>query len=302
MRVLVSGGAGFIGSNIALALAKKGAKVFILDNFYSADFKNIIGLNCEVIVADISEENTFKKLPSLDAIIHEAAVTDTTLADDRLMMKVNYLGFKNVLNYCLKKKIRLVYASSAGVYGKSKELPMKENQKVNPLNMYAYSKYLCDREVLKLAGKTSIPIVGLRYFNVYGKGEKHKKKASSMIYQIYLQMKEGRRPRLFKYGEQKRDFVYIKDVVAATIKALSLNKVVILNVGYGQARSFNEIVNIFNQYLKKSLEPDYIDNPYSDFYQDYTCADLTLLRKNLKFSPRYSLEEGIKDYLQYLNS
>jgi len=106
MRVLVSGGAGFIGSNIALALAKKGAKVFILDNFYSADFKNIIGLNCEVIVADISEENTFKKLPSLDAIIHEAAVTDTTLADDRLMMKVNYLGFKNVLNYCLKKKIR----------------------------------------------------------------------------------------------------------------------------------------------------------------------------------------------------
>jgi len=115
-------------------------------------------------------------------------------------------------------------------------------------------------------------------------------------------MKEGRRPRLFKYGEQKRDFVYIKDVVEATIKALSLKKVIILNVGRGEARSFNEIVNIFNQYLKKSLEPDYIDNPYSDFYQDYTCADLTLLRKNLKFSPRYSLEEGIKDYLQYLNS
>lgn len=301
MRVLITGGAGFIGSNIASSLLERGAKVFILDNFYSADFKNIIDLNCEVIVADIRDKDSFKKLPRLDAIIHQAAITDTTLKDEKLMMEVNYVGFKNVLEYCLKKKIKLIYASSAGVYGKTQNLPMQENQELNPLNIYAYSKYLCDREVLKLTRKSPVPVVGLRYFNVYGKGEKHKKKASSMIYQIYLQMKEGRRPRLFKYGEQRRDFVYIKDVVEATIKALSLKKVIILNVGRGEARSFNEIVNIFNQYLKKSLKPEYIDNPYSDFYQDYTCADLTLLKKNLKFSPRYSLEEGIRDYLQYLD-
>ena len=302
MRVLVTGGCGFIGSNIASSLLERGAKVFILDNFYSADFKNIIDLNCEVIVADVRDKDIFKKLPRLDAIIHQAAITDTTLKDEKLMMEVNYVGFKNVLEYCLKKKIKLIYASSAGVYGKTQNLPMQENQKLNPLNIYAYSKYLCDREVLKLAGKSPIPVVGLRYFNVYGKGEKHKKKASSMIYQIYLQMREGRRPRLFKYGEQKRDFVYVKDVVEATIKALSLKKVIILNVGRGEARSFNEIVNIFNQYLKKSLEPDYIDNPYSEVYQNYTCADLALVKKTLKFSPRYSLEEGIRDYLQYLDS
>jgi len=301
MRVLVTGGCGFIGSNIASSLLERGAKVFILDNFYSADFKNIIDLNCEVIVADIRDKDIFKKLPRLDAIIHQAAITDTTLKDEKLMMEVNYIGFKNVLEYCLKKKIKLIYASSAGVYGKIK-FPAKETQKPNPLNIYAYSKYLCDREVLKLTRKSSIPIVGLRYFNVYGKGEKHKKKASSMIYQIYLQVKEGRSPRLFKYGEQRRDFVYIKDVVEATIKALSLKKVIILNVGRGEARSFNEIVNIFNQYLKKNLKPDYIDNPYSEVYQDYTCADLALIKKTLKFNPRYSLEEGIRDYLQYLDS
>ena len=218
------------------------------------------------------------------------------------MMEVNYIGFKNVLEYCLKKKIKLIYASSAGVYGKTQNLPMQENQKLNPLNIYAYSKYLCDREVLKLTKKSPIPIVGLRYFNVYGKGEKHKKKASSMIYQIYLQMKEGRRPRLFKYGEQKRDFVYIRDVVDATIKALNLNKVIILNVGYGQARSFNEIISILNHYLRKNLKPYYIDNPYQEVYQDYTWADLGLTKKILKFLPRYPLEKGIEDYLYYLEN
>ncbi len=299
MRVLVTGGSGFIGSNIARSLLRQKHKVFILDDFSHASFKNILNLDCEVIVGDILDDNVYKKLPKVDAVIHEAAITDTTLKDDRRMMMVNFYGFKKILNYCLKKKIRLVYASSAGVYGNG-SVPMKEEQKLSPLNTYAYSKYLCDREINKFKNKTPIPIVGLRYFNVYGPGEFHKGKSSSMIYQLYLQIRNNKRPKLFKHGEQKRDFVYIKDVVEATIKALKVDRVVVLNVGTGKAHSFNDVVGIINEILDKSYKPQYIDNPYEEVYQNYTWADMSKTKRILNFSPRYSLKDGIAEYIEEL--
>jgi ADP-L-glycero-D-manno-heptose 6-epimerase len=298
MKVLVTGGAGFIGSNVVRFLCSQGIDVFILDDFSHANFKNIVDLNCEVICADIIEDNTYNKLPEVDAVIHEAAVTDTTLKDNRKMMMVNYEGFCKILSFCQKKRIKLVYASSAGVYG-SGPSPMKENQPLMPLNTYAYSKYLCDREVMGLIkNKNSTPVVGLRYFNVYGPGEYHKGKSSSMIYQLYLQMEADKPPRIFKYGEQKRDFIYVKDVAQATVKALELNETVILNVGSGQARSFNEVIDIINKVLGKKFKPDYFDNPYQNVYQNYTQADIAKLLEILNFTPRYSLEEGIEEYIK----
>jgi ADP-L-glycero-D-manno-heptose 6-epimerase len=296
MRVLVTGGVGFIGSNVVKLLEEKGAKVIVLDDFSSANFKNLEEVKAEIICADILEEKIFKKLPKLDAVIHEAAITDTTLKDDKKMIMVNFEGFKNVLNFCLKRRIKFIYASSAGVYGDGPS-PMKETQTLRPLNTYAYSKYLCDCFALKAMKKTNTLIVGLRYFNVYGPGEYHKKKAASMIYQLYLQMKENNRPRVFKYGEQKRDFIYVKDVARITVECLNFKKSVILNVGTGQARSFNEIISILNKVLHKKLNPQYFENPYKGVYQDYTCADITLLKKS-KLETKFKLEEGIKDYVE----
>ena len=175
---------------------------------------------------------------------------------------------------------------------------MKESQAPKPLNTYAYSKYLCDREVLKLRGDVAVPIVGLRYFNVYGPGETHKGSSSSMIFQLYLQMKQGRQPRVFKYGEQKRDFILVDDVVAATIGALALNESVIMNVGTGNARSFNDIIGVLNRVLGEKFAPDYFDNPYAKTYQDHTEADISLLKETLNFEPHYTLEEGIERYIR----
>ena len=222
MGVLVTGAMGFIGSNVARLLEDRGIKTVLLDNFYASNSKNILGLEGKFIKADIADLKIFKKLPKLDAVIHQAAITDTTLKDDQLMLRVNFEGFRNVLKYCLSKKIKLVYASSAGVYGNG-PMPAKENQRPAPLNMYGYSKYLCDCAVLELIKKhKNHSVVGLRYFNVYGYPEAHKDKAASMICQLYLQMIDGRRPRIFKYGKQERDFIYIKDVARATVKALEL--------------------------------------------------------------------------------
>jgi ADP-L-glycero-D-manno-heptose 6-epimerase len=299
MKVLVTGAFGFIGSNVVGVLERRGIKTVLLENFYSGNLKNLKYAKGELIIGDITEKQIFKKLPKLDAVIHEAAITDTTSKDDKQMLRVNFEGFRNVLQYCLSKKIKLVYASSAGVYGNGK-MPASETQAPKPLNTYAYSKYLCDRTVLKLLKRNSRPsVIGLRYFNVYGFSEAHKHKAASMIYQLYLQIRSRQRPRIFKYGEQKRDFIYVKDAAKITVKALlELNGSTILNVGTGRARSFNEIIRILNRRLRTNLRPAYFKNPYSGLYQDYTVADTSNLFKKLKIKAGYSLEKGIEDYIK----
>lgn len=303
MRVLVTGGAGFIGSNIAKILEEKGASVVVLDNFSHSSYKNLLDLEAEVICADICDQAIYSKLPKLDAVIHEAAITDTTLADDSKMVEVNYNGSKNVLDFCLKKNIPLVYASSAGVYGESKP-PMRESEGLTPHNTYGYSKYIFDCHVLKvLKQKKNSRIVGLRYFNVYGPQEYHKGSAASMIYQLYLQMQAGKQPRVFKHGEQKRDFIYVKDVARITVEAIDSKQSAILNVGTGTARSFNDIIASLNKSLQMNLKADYFDNPYGDKYQNYTQADISLLKQTLKLEAQFSLEEGIEDYIKnYLNN
>ena len=298
MKVLVTGGAGFIGSNVVRLLEKRKDTVFVLDDFSHASYKNLDGTKAEVICGDVVDEDLFKKLPKVDAVIHEAAITDTTFLDDTRMVLVNFEGFKNVFNYCVSKKAKLVYASSAGVYGNGKS-PMKEIQKPEPHNIYAYSKWLCDRYVQSLPPKQKPPrVVGLRYFNVFGPYEDHKVKTKSvsMIYQLYQQMKAGQRPRVFKYGEQRRDFIYVKDVARITVAALALRKDAVLNVGTGCARSFNDIISVINKLLNQDLKPDYFDNPYKGVYQDFTEADVSSLKK-LNLTAKFNLEKGIKDYI-----
>jgi ADP-L-glycero-D-manno-heptose 6-epimerase len=298
MRVLITGAAGFIGSNIVKYLESKSIDTVLFDNFSHSNYYNILDANGEVICGDVTDKNFYQSIPEVDAVIHEAAITDTTLADDAKMVEVNYNGFLNVFNFCIKKNIPLVYASSAGVYGKA-DKKMSEQEKTIPHNTYAYSKYLCDcwsRKYVK-ANKTP-PIIGLRYFNVYGPQEVHKNKSASMIYQLYSQISQGKRPRIFKFGEQKRDFIYVKDVARITAEAINSKKSVISNVGTGRPRSFNDIIAILNKLLKKKYKPDYIDNPYQKVYQDYTEADTTILKQFLGTKAEYSLEDGVRDYLE----
>ena len=120
-----------------------------------------------------------------------------------------------------------------------------------------------------------------------------------MIYQLYLQMKANRRPRIFKWGEQKRDFVYVKDAVEATILAKDAPRSTVYNIGSGEARSFNEVIALLNKALGTDFEPEYFDCPY-DFYQEYTQADMTKIKEELGFVPKYNLEKGIQEYVDIL--
>jgi len=161
-----------------------------------------------------------------------------------------------------------------------------------------------DRIASRWYDKHSAPIIGLRYFNVFGPGESHKNerdgnKTASMILQLYQQVKAGNQLRLFKYGEQKRDFVYIRDVISANLAALEAPRSGVCNVGSGEARSFNDIVSNLSELLDLKLDVEYFDNPFS-FYQEHTEADLSASEKLLNWKPEWSLEKGMKDYISLL--
>ncbi|ACD66682.1 MAG TPA: ADP-glyceromanno-heptose 6-epimerase [Sulfurihydrogenibium sp.] len=303
-NILITGGAGFIGSNLALKLQKDypNSKILVLDDFSSANFKNLKGFKGIVYSCDVSTDELFFKVEDFkpDVIFHLASITDTTVTDQEYMMRRNVDGFKNILEFAYDNECIVVYASSASVYGNVKEhVPLKEDREKSPENVYAFSKYIMDNLAQEFSDKTGLKIVGVRYFNVYGPREAHKGKFASMIYQLYLQMKQGNRPRIFKWGEQKRDFVYVKDAVDATILAAKAPKSTVYNVGSGEATSFNDVIKYLNQALGTNLEPEYFDCPY-DFYQEYTQADMTKIKEELGFVPRYSIQRGIKEYVDIL--
>ncbi len=299
MKFLVTGAAGLIGSNLALELQKHG-KVIALDDLSEGKRENLALYKGDFMHADIRNANYPKFLKECDAIFHEAAITDTTVTDRNLMFSVNVDAFKRLLIYA--KSIgckKIVYASSAATYGKGK-VPMKEADRTAPANIYGESKVRMEQAAKAFVKENpDFSVIGLRYFNVYGPGETHKKKAASMIYQLYLQMAAGKNPRIFKWGEQYRDFIYVKDVVGANLKALKYDKSGVFNVGTGEPNTFNKVIEALNKAMKKNLQPEYFDNPYG-FYQDRTHADMSWSRAELKFIPQYGIEKGIKDYVSVL--
>ena len=302
-NILVTGGAGFIGSNLVLKLQEMhpGARITVVDDFRSGDFKNLQGFTGDFIAADVSRlnwEEQFKER-TFDAIFHEASITDTTVHDQFLQVHDNVEGFRRLLNFAAGSQTPVVYASSAATYGIGSGA-MKEDQPPAPANVYAFSKVQLDNLARVYASRNPAwKIVGLRYFNVYGPREPHKKAAASMIYQLYLQMKAGKRPRVFRAGEQKRDFIYVKDVVKMTILALNAPKSGVYNCGSGLATSFNEVIQHLNTSLGTNFEPEYFENPYS-FYQPHTEADLSLAKSDLKYTPDFPPEKGIADYVSIL--
>src|SRR6266403_1331172 len=263
LSFLVTGGAGFIGSNLTLELREQ---------FGDEKF---------------------------DAIFHLASITDTTLHDQFVQVHDNVESLRRLLNFARLSKTRIIYASSASTYGPASAASVESNGAA-PANIYAFSKTIMDNVAMREAKENpDWLIIGLRYFNVYGPREAHKGVPASMIYHLAQQMKAGQRPRIFKQGDQKRDFVYVKDVVEGSILALEAKESGIYNLASGQARSFNELVDVLNKCLGTKFQPDYIENPHAH-YQNFTEADLERVRSALGYQPQFSLERGVADYVEWL--
>jgi ADP-L-glycero-D-manno-heptose 6-epimerase len=295
VRVLVTGGAGFVGSNLAKRLVADGNDVTVLDDFSSGEWRNLIDFKGDVLTVDVAADiAALHSVAPVDLIFHQASITDTTVMDQRKMMHNNAEGFRQLLDLAVKWGSQIVWASSAATYGRG-ESPNRESQPPAPLNVYGYSKLAMERLAELYAPRLKHPIVGLRYFNVYGAGEAHKGKFASMIHQLAKQMRAGKRPRIFTDGEQKRDFVYIDDVVAANLAAAKAKQSGVYNVGSGASASFNQVVKELNRVLKTNLPPEYFPNPY-DFFQTLTEAELSHSRKGIGYDPKFDLTRGIDAY------
>ena len=310
--ILITGGAGFIGSNLAFYFQEnyKNSQVVIFDCFRSGSsfsngnlksfghYKNLIGFSGNIICGNINNKADLALLDGfkLDYIFHHAAISDTRVYDQEVIIKTNVNSFYDLLELAKKNRATMIYASSAATYG---SLPSPQTiGKESPENPYGYSKYVMDQTAIKYSIENpDLTIVGLRFFNVYGPREYYKANTSSMIIQLGHQILDGNPPRLFENSAQiSRDFIYIDDVVQANINACSAKLNGTYNIGTGLSRSFQEVADILQKELKTELLTEYFPNPYTG-YQNHTQADISLSEKNLNFKPKFSLEKGIQAYI-----
>ncbi len=312
--VLITGGAGFIGSNLAFYFQENypSLQIVILDSFRSGatlsnnnlvsfgHFKNLIGFNGEVISGNINDKDLLLSLKNryrFDYIFHEAAISDTTALEQDLMIQTNVGAYKELLELALSHGAKMIYASSAATYGTATS-PQKVGDSESPQNVYGFSKLMMDNLSRKYIEQKGMEIVGLRYFNVYGAREFFKNSTASMILQFAHQILSGKNPRLFEGSDKiERDFVYIEDVIQANVLSMEASRSGVFNVGTGEARSFQSIVDILQSELDTKLMCEYIPNPFGSSYQYHTQADIDKTKRVLGYSPRFSLEDGIKAYI-----
>jgi len=310
--ILITGGAGFIGSNLAFYFQENHpeSSVVVLDSFRSGEtlsngnlksfghFKNLLGFSGEVISGDINDKDLLLDLEvnyKFDYIFHEAAISDTTALEQDLMVKTNVNAFKDLLDLAVAHDANMIYASSAATYGGSNTFKVGYEE---PNNVYGFSKVMMDNIAYDYMKNSDISIVGLRYFNVYGAREYFKNTTASMVLQFGHQLLAGKNPRLFE-GSDKilRDFIYIEDVIQANIKAMQPKKSGVYNVGTGKARSFQDIVDILQKELGTDAKCEYIPNPYVGSYQFFTQADIEDTKEFLDYAPAFEMEDGIKAYV-----
>ena len=325
MTIIVTGAAGFIGANNVKALNEHGERdIVAVDHLAQADkFHNLVDSD----IADYLDKQEFldalrrRTLPRADVVFHQGACSDTMATDGRYVIENNYRFSLELFRWCQEQKVPLIYASSASVYGCGPVF-VEDRTYERPLNIYGYSKFLFDAVVRRQLANLQAPVVGLRYFNVYGPRESHKGRMASVAFHAFNQLREHGRVKLFgashgyKNGEHRRDFVHVGDVVDVNLHFWKHPVSGIYNVGTGRAQSFNDVaaavINTFRasrgdppldlQQLVAQEAIEYISIPdaLASKYQAFTQADLTQLRAagcNVAFQ---TVESGTASYVDWL--
>ena len=305
--VLLTGGAGFIGSHLTEGLLDLGARVIVVDNFSTGRKENLKEVlnnkKLKIIKSDVNNFRTLKKIfenHKPDFVFHYAALVGVKhLEETPLKILDDIEGIKNVLNLSLKYKVKkLVFASSSEAYGEPLSLPEKEDGVHNPRDVYAFVKLIGENLIQIYYEKYGLAGCALRLFNVYG--PRQISSPYGFVVSIFIQqVLKGQGPIIFGDGLQTRDFIYVKDNVEAAIRALLNKKTAgeVINVGVGRQTTILDLAERIIRLSGKKLKPKFVSQRKIDIR--YRCPDVVKMKKLLRFTPCYSLDEGLRETYQW---
>lgn len=299
MKCLVTGGAGFIGSHLVEALVNKGAKVCVLDNFYSGKEEHLqqVKNKIHLVKGDILDRSTVNQLMrGTDFVFHQAALRSVPASFEKPhdYNTVNIQGTLILLEEAHANQVKkVVCASSSSVYGDNPSLPKRETDYLKPISPYAVSKLATENYCHVFTKNYGLPTVSLRYFNVFGPRQPVNDGYSPVIPRFITSILENEPPPIYGDGTQSRDFTYIDNVVSANILAIEKPNITgAFNVGMGENHNLLTIIQLLNKFLGKKIEPLFLPSQRGDV--KHTLASIDLIRKELGYSSQFSFEEGLK--------
>ena len=295
MKYVVTGGAGFIGNNIVRQLLRQNHTPIVIDNLYRGNIENVSSLDVEFHKVDIRDFNQLRDiLKKSDGVFHEAALTDVQESFTRQQeyIDVNVKGTENIFKIAKEFDLKIVYASSSSVYGNPKKIPIEENSERHPINPYGKTKF--DDELLaEKYSKDNVSIIGLRYFNVYGKGQTGS--YAGVITKFIDKLKQEKSPIIFGSGTQLRDFIFVEDVALANIVAMQSNiKNGFFNIGTGVTTSIQQLAKIMIEISGLKLEIQYEKALDGDVQSSQ--AETSLTESILKWKYSVGLKEGLAKF------
>lgn len=298
MSVLVTGGAGFIGSNLVESLLAMGQEVVVLDDLSTGSRQNLEGLSKNVEIIESCCKNLLDQDISPSAIYHLGIPSSSPMYKrDPMLVGEAINGMIAVLELAKKSGCRVVYASTSSLYS---GLPPPHREEMEALisDYYTEARFSMERIAELYKRLFGVDSVGMRFFSVYGPREGAKKRYANIVTQFLWEMMEAKAPVIYGDGEQTRDFVYVKDVVRALMLAMNSDYHGVLNVGTGKSYSFNEVVEILAEKMNMEVEPEHVENPIENYVR-YTLAETSKARKVLGFQSQYSLHEGVIELIGY---
>jgi UDP-glucose 4-epimerase len=305
-KILVTGGAGFIGSHLCRALLERGYSVRVLDNFSTGHRRNLAGIetDIELIVGDITDDEVLgRAIAGVTYIYHEAAEVSVprSIEDPLRCHEVNATATARLFEHARVAGVeRVVLAASAAAYGSSPVLPKREQDAPDPVSPYASTKLYCEHLCAVYSQSFDLPAVPLRYFNIYGPRQDPKGAYAAVISKFQERMSSGHAPMIFGDGSQTRDFCSVRDVVQANLLALELAPSacgVAINIGTGKSVSLVELVDAFNTVLGTDLTPQFVAPRLGDI--PHSRADISRAQALLGYEPSVSLVDGLRELVEY---
>ncbi|MCX6790652.1 MAG: GDP-mannose 4,6-dehydratase [Candidatus Gribaldobacteria bacterium] len=299
-KYLVTGGAGFVGSNLVRELVKSGEEVLVVDNLSLGRLENLDKVKDKIEFFQINSGGALSQpsIKDLKGIFHLGIPSSSPMyKENHSLLGQAINDFTAILDLAQRENCKLVYASSSSVYN-GNEPPLTEDMPILPTDYYTEGRYAMERLAKMYYGLSGVASVGLRFFSVYGPNEKHKGRFANLVSQFFWDMEKDQAPLIYGDGKQTRDFTFVGDIVQALI--LSMQSQVgcdVFNVGKGESYDMNQLVDILNKALGKNIQPQYQANPIKNYVM-YTLADTTKAKRVLGFEAKYSLEQGIQQILK----